>query len=143
MKKYILIIGILAIVAGVGFGLMKYFKPTKDFAKSEADFSVTAQQLFTEFSKDEKNSSAKYVHNDKTVEISGVIQSISANSDSTKTIILSVGNPDGDVCCTLTQEASVEGKLSAGKSIKLKGQCTGLQELIAKEVILIRCAIVQ
>ena len=146
MKKKILItIGIIAVIGFVlgGIGLYLFFKPTKDFAKSKADFTVNAQQLFTEFSKDEKASTAKYVSNDKTIEISGTVQSVSDNSDSTKTIILSVGSTDGDISCTLTKEQSVTAKVTEKQVVILKGQCTGLQELIAKEVIMIRCAIVE
>ena len=145
MKKVTKIIGIVVIIAvlGIGTGLYLFFKPTKDFAKSKADFTLSAQELFTDFSKDEKTSTTKYVSNDKTIEISGTVQSVSDNSDSTKTIILSVGNPDGDISCTLTKEQSAGAKILEKQAITLKGQCTGLQELIAKEVIMIRCAIVE
>jgi len=146
MKKKVLItLGIIAVIGFIvgGIGLYLFFKPTKDFAKSKADFTLTSDQLFADFSKDEKVSTAKYVSNDKTLEITGTVQSVTDNSDSTKTIILSVGSPDGDICCTLTKEQSLTAKISEKQSIKLKGQCTGLQELIAKEVIMIRCAIVE
>jgi cytochrome c-type biogenesis protein CcmE len=146
MKKKILItIGIIAVIGFIlgGIGLYLFFKPTKDFAKSKADFTLTSQQLFADFSKDQNAASAKYVSNDKTLEITGIVQSVSDNSDSTKTVILSVGSPDGDISCTLTKELSATAKVSEKQSITLKGQCTGLQELIAKEVIMIRCAIVE
>jgi cytochrome c-type biogenesis protein CcmE len=144
-KKLLIITGVIValVVIGAGIGLYLFFKPTKDFAKSKADFTVNAQQLFTEFSKNETSSLAKYVSNDKTIELSGTVQSVSDNSDSTKTIILAVGSPDGDISCTLTKEQSATAKVVEKQSITLKGQCTGLQELIAKEVIMIRCAIVQ
>jgi len=144
-KKLLIITGVIVALAviGAGIGLYLFFKPTKDFAKSKADFTVTAQQLFTEFSKNETASSAKYVSNDKTIELTGIVQSVTDNSDSTKTIILAVGTPDGDISCTLTKEQSATAKITENKTITLKGQCTGLQELIAKEVILIRCAIAQ
>jgi flagellar basal body-associated protein FliL len=144
-KKLLIIVGVVIAlgVIGAGVGLYLFFKPTKDFAKSKADFTVTAEQLFTEFSKNETASSAKYVSNDKTIELSGTVQSITDNSDSTKTIILAAGSPDGDISCTLTKGQSATAKVVEKQSITLKGQCTGLQELIAKEVILIRCAIAQ
>lgn len=144
-KKLLIIVGIIVAlgIIGAGIGLYLFFKPTKDFAKSKADFTLSSQQLFNDFSKDEVASSAKYVSNDKTLEITGTVQSVSDNSDSTKTIILGVGSPDGDISCTLTKEQSATAKIAEKQSITLKGQCTGLQELIAKEVIIIRCAVAE
>jgi len=144
-KKILIILGIAAVLGfiGLAIGLKMYFKKTKDFATADADFKVTAKQIFDEYSKDENTSNAKYVVKDKTIEISGTIQTVTDNSDSTKTIVLSVGSPDGDVSCTLTKEESTKAKVTANSAVVLKGQCTGLQELISKEVIMIRCAVVQ
>ena len=146
MKKKLIIIGaIIAVLAIIGgsIGLYMFYKPTKDFSKSKVDVTLTSTGLFNEFSKDQNSATAKYVSTDKTIELSGKITEIKKNDDGTTLIILDAGNPDGDVSCTLTNEESPKaGKFKAGSIIKIKGQCTGYQELISKEVIMIRCGIV-
>ena len=146
MKKKLIIIGaILAVLAIIGgsIGLYMFYKPAKDFSKSKVDVELTSAGLFNEFLKDQNSATNKYVSTDKTIEISGKISEIKKNDDGTIMIILDAGNPDGDLQCNLTNEESPKAsKYATGSMIKIKGQCTGYQELISKEVIMIRCGIV-
>jgi len=147
LKKKLLIIGaiiaLLAIICG-SIGLYMFYKPTKNFSKSKVDVTLTSTGLFNEFLKDQNLANSKYVSTDKTIEITGKITEIKKNDDGTILIIFDVGNTDGDVSCTLANEETPKAaKYHAGSIIKIKGQCTGYQELISKEVIMIRCGIVE
>ena len=144
-KKYVIIISVVLLIPIIGgsIGYYLFFKPTKNFAESKADITLSAKALFDAFSSNEDSANVKYVSNDKTIQINGLINDIKYNDDSTYTVVLDVGMPDGSLSCNIIKEES--GKLSKYKSgmpITVKGQCTGLQTLINKEVIVIRSGIV-
>ena len=145
-KRTIIILSsiLLIILIGGAIGIYLYKKPVKDFADSKAEITLNAKAIFDEFVKDQNAAIAKYVSNDKTIQISGLISDVQIGNDGTVTIILDVANPDGDVSCTLTPEESQKAKdLKPGTNINIKGQCTGFQELINKEVVMIRCGLVK
>jgi len=143
-KKIIIIVSVLIGLGIIGAGIGFYFfkKPVKDFSQSSVDVSLTAKSIYTEFLKDQNSASAKYVTTDKTIEIKGKVSEIKKNDDGSYQINLDVGDPEGDVCCTLTMEESAKaGNIKSGDMVSIKGQCTGFQELISKEVVMIRCGI--
>ncbi len=138
----LILVGILIIGGGLGYYL--YQKPVKDFSNSNADLALTAKEIFAEFEKDELAANEKYVTDDKTIEVSGTIIEISTNDNGTVTLLLDVENPDGDLSCSIVKEDSdYANTLQKGTSVKIKGQCTGYQDLINKEVVMIRCGIVR
>lgn len=142
-KKLLLILLIIGIIGG-GVGYYFYQKPVKNFAESKADFILSANDIFQEFAGNQAEATKKYVTNDKTILINGVIKSVTKNDDKSITVYFVVNDPDGTVSCTFTPEESVKINpeiLIEGKNLKVKGQCSGMQELIGKEVILIRCGI--
>jgi hypothetical protein len=86
----------------------------------------------------------KYVNDDRTVLVSGVLSAVSVNSDSTSSLELQESGMEGVVSCSLMP--SENGKvpsLPKGRKVSVKGQCTGMQELVDKEIIMIRCVIVE
>lgn len=146
-NKLKIIVGLFFLIGliGGGIGYYYYSKPVKDFAKSDADYILTANTIFDEFDKDETSATLKYVQKDKTIQISGEISEIKTLDDGALNVLLKAGiNPDDAVSCSIIKEDA--GKLSyykVGDKITLKGQCSGVQDLVAKEVIMIRCGIVQ
>ena len=143
-KKYYILIGIFIVVlAGVGIGLSMYFKPHKDFGKSKADFILTAKDLFKEFDANETLANQKFVAEDKTVQITGTVSEMNKNQDGTNSIVVTDNDLQGSINCSLMpSENDKAAKLKKGDKIVIKGQCTGIQELIDKQVIMIRCVVV-
>jgi hypothetical protein len=145
-KKIIIIIVSIVILVAIGGAFAYYMsqKPVKDFASSEAEIVLEAKDIYSEFVNDEIAANAKYVTGDKTIEVTGKIIAVNKNEDGTAYLVLDVSDPEGSLSCSLNEEssASVE-KLSVGDLTTLRGQCTGFQELINKEVIMIRCGIVE
>lgn len=138
----LILIGLIIIGGAVGYYL--YQKPVKNFSTSEADLVLKSQDIFAEFVKDEVAANAKYVTDDKTIEVTGTINEITMNDDGTATIILDVADPDGGLSCSIIKEDSDFAKtLQIDSNVRIKGQCTGYQELISKEVVMIRCGIVR
>lgn len=138
----IIIIGALIIIGG-GIGFIIINKSTKNFAESDAEITLNAKDLFDSFIKDQNKAIAEYVSEDKTIQIKGKILAIDKNAEGIVNILIDVADPEGDISCTLIKEESGKAKkYKAGDMIKIKGQCTGYQELINKEVIMIGCGIV-
>ncbi len=148
MKKTIIIALLillgLGIIAG-GIGYYFYSKAPKDFTTSEADFKMTAKELFDTMVQASKvNKTPDFVSADKTVQISGKIKEIVKNDDGSYLFSIEAGSTDGTVSCTLAKsEATAAQKFKAGQNVTLKGQVTGLQDLIETEVIMIGCGLVQ
>lgn len=144
-KTWIIIAVIIIVVAGIGgsIGMYLFYKPVKNFASSRADLTFTSVALLREFQKDANSANSKFVSNDKTIQISGKIRDLKKNDDGTVTVTLDGGDPDSDISCSIVREESPKtAKFAPGLNVTLKGQCTGYQELINKEVVMIRCGIV-
>ena len=145
-KKIIIIVCIITVIAAIGAATAyRYvYQPSKNFATSKADITLDAKALFDEFVKDQNSANTKYVSKDKTIQISGKISEVKKNEDNTCLLIIEVGAPDSDLSCTIVKEDSQKAlSLKPGQIIKIKGQCTGYQDLINKEVQMIGCGIVE
>ena len=141
---YVILFFVMLFIIGGSIGLYMYNKPVKNFAESEAEITLTSKDLFNAFTNDQAQASSKYVSEDKTIQIKGKILDITQNAEGITNILIDVADPEGDISCTLIkEEAQKAKKYKAGNMITLKGQCTGYQELINKEVILIGCGIVE
>jgi hypothetical protein len=144
MKKYLIIAAAAVLLVAAGIGLRAYFKPHKDFGASPPDVVIAAKDLIKEFETDESSANRKFVADDKTVQVSGVVSDITRRPDGGITLMLGDAGTEGGINCTLTgeQNAAADG-VKKGETITIKGQCTGYQQLIDSEVIMIRCAIVK
>ncbi|MFZ1729082.1 MAG: hypothetical protein WBQ23_02660 [Bacteroidota bacterium] len=144
-KSRIAIIVIVSIVIiAVTVGLMMYFKPHKDFATSTPDFELTVSDLIVAFSTDEAAATAKFVSDDMTVLVSGIVREVDTDSQGSAVIVLEQEGTEGSVSCTLMPEESTASiAVRPGDPLRIKGQCTGMQELIEPQVIMIRCALVK
>ncbi|MFA6233281.1 MAG: hypothetical protein WC824_03705 [Bacteroidota bacterium] len=144
-KSRIALLAVLVIVLlAVAIGLMMYYKPHKDFAASTPDFELTVAELIGAFSSDEAAATAKYVSDDMTVLVSGIVHEIDTDTQGNAVIVLAQDGTDGSVSCTLTpQESTASIAVKPGDPLRIKGQCTGMQELIEPQVIMIRCALAE
>lgn len=124
MKKSILLILALALVAGAAIGYYMYNKPVETLESREATAEISATALFSEFSKNETEAMATY--EGKILEINGSLIEIMENSDGSTTLILDGGDPIFGVKCRL--DPSVEGAAipAKGESVSLKGLCIGM-----------------
>ena len=144
-KLRILLIVVAALVlVGVGIGLMMYYKPHKNFATSKVDVTIMARDLSAAFDADETNATWAYVKGDKTILVTGVIRDVSTTAEGGTEVVLAGSESTGSIACTLMpDQAEHARKLKKGETVGIRGQCTGSQELIEKQVILIRCAIAE
>ncbi len=143
-KTHLFLLGALALgIVGGGYGLLQYFKPHKDFGASAPDYTLTAGELWKAFDAGEAAANARYVAGDKTILLTGSVAEVTRTGDGTYAVTLTQPGQPGSVACTMMpSESDKAQKLKRGDAVRLKGQCTGMEELIDKQVVMIRCVIV-
>lgn len=121
--KKIYIIVFLLLISGLFFAYKMYNKPHVDVADAKAQLTVNASTITSDFSLNEDDANAKYL--EKIVQVSGVLKSVKNEEGKT---ILSIGNPDeieSVMCHLLASENTKAAHLTVGKTITVKGICTG------------------
>lgn len=131
MKKIIMLLVLLAILAGAYYGLSEFNRGNVGAGKT--DFKVSTTELFEAFDDDETAANAKYL--DKTVEVTGVIQEVSKNKEGKITVTLDGGMMFGITCEMFGSEKLDQSKYKKGEKVTLKGICTGY----LSDVVLVRC----
>ena len=128
MSKNFKILAILLVVLIIGFFSYNYIMTGggRDLEKEKSEFSVTAVNVFEEFSANSETATTKYLN--KAVEISGKVTSVNEN-----VIIL-----DEKVSCLL----QLSEKVALNSQVKIKGRVTGYDDLL-EELKLDQCLIVK
>lgn len=133
MKKVIL--GILALgILGGGFAYMQFNKEHRDIMAEEASIQIESVDLFQAYVDDEVGANALYL--DKVVEVTGVISEISKEVG-TEMIVLQTKDDFFGVNVYFDEANSLEGLVS-GNSVRIKGHCTGGDEM---GVVMAHCSV--
>lgn len=141
-NKLIVILVVLAI-AGVGGGYYaynEYNRTNVDIAELEATSKVTSDEVYSVFSTDTAKANREYLG--KVLEVSGMVESAEATSDTTTMVILAAeGSMGGGVQASLKagQDAT---KAPVGAAVHLKCRCTGVDDLFGS-VVMMDCLILQ
>jgi hypothetical protein len=133
MKKLLLVLLLIVAIGGaVGFYMFNKKVPTLESA--QADYSLTANDLFDAYDQDEAAAEQKYAN--KVIEVSGVVEAAKLN-DSIPSLILAAENAmAGGVNCAFSE--SLEG-INPGDSVVVKGRCQGY----LMSVILNNCTLIK
>lgn len=114
-----------AIGAWAGYTFM-YNKAHTDFEKADADFSLTARQLFDEYRNDAETAGAKY--NGKVIELSGTPSKVE-EADSLVIAVFAfeegMFGAEGVRVTMLPNHAETLKKHPLTSALKLKGFCPG------------------
>jgi len=133
MKKYLFSIGLLGLI-GASIALYLYNKPHKDIKTSKTDFTMEAEQLFSEFEENEAVANTKYL--DKLIEVKGTVREVSSDDEGNVSVILNSENELSGVICQLDNLTSHEKtNFNPGESVAFKGICTGM----LMDVVMVRC----
>lgn len=143
--KIIIFVVLLFILISSGIGLFMFYQPVKDYANAGADISMNVSKLISEFQNNEVDANKKYVTSNDVIQVNGILKEIINNPDGSISLSLVEKTDDIDkISATLEKSFNSKAKgLQIGSKITIKGQCTGYQELIDKEVIMIRAGIVE
>jgi len=117
LVRKILIAVFLILLIGVGTGIFLWNKP---HPKAKNGIPLTAEALSKEYSSDEKKSDAKYLG--KILEISGVINSVTKNQDSSIVATFDTGDPMSEIQCTMLDKHVT---ISKGDKLTIVGFCRG------------------
>lgn len=137
--KYTIILILVVIVVGAGFGLKMFFKPHADVNKLDAEFKLEATKLMDEFQKEENAATTKY--SEKVLEISGKL--VAKNKLPNGTDLLVLEDEMQGISCQLdsvwsSTNQSVIQKLEPGNPITVKGVCKGyLMEIKVSPAVVI------
>lgn len=148
MKKKIAIFVVFAIMIGLAVGYYMYNKPHKNIAEATPDFISTADKLYEEYTADEKASNTKYL--DKVIELTGNVLKLNLENALEPNVVLIAADGEGTVTCGFKPEnLETINKLTAGTTVKIKGQCKGmtgdaaLDLLASPDVVLTNCTVVE
>lgn len=140
MKKWhkiaalLMFTGIIGAFAGYKF---VYNKPHPDYANLKADHSLEAADLFRSFRENRTEAEQKY--NGEMVEVSGLIWNVErADSLAIAVFVFEEGMfGDEGIRCTMLPEFNENASLLEGRTVTIKGLCTGYNET---DVILEKCS---
>jgi hypothetical protein len=120
MKKIIIPLLVLGLI-GAGIGYYMYNKPVERLEKKQAEVSVSADQLVSDYETNENEADAKYLG--KIVEVNGKVSQITSEEGINK-VHLETSNPIAAVICDL-DKGNEPGNLKVGDQAKIKGMCSG------------------
>lgn len=129
----------MAIVLAIFFGALTVWNAPKASVKSTpADFTLSATELFQEYSENQSVADKKFIN--QVVEVKGTIFEVSEDQQGATVFLLTTGETEAGVLCTmeLGETKKVKGK-KVGDMITVKGHCTGM----LMEVVLNRCTLME
>lgn len=139
--KIILALAVVGLLATMYIWFFVYNKPHLDVAHAKADFTLSAEQLYTEFKQDKDKTGTQY--NGKVLLINGSLTKVEeADSVHTAIFVFEQGmfGDQGVRCSLLPDQFDKAKSLPAGTSVALKGYCTGFNDT---DVILEKCSFVE
>ena len=130
LLKKILVLVLLALVAGFVYFLSVWFKPHRD-VKNENAVTTTANELLKAFVKNER----ELTYLDKAVQVSGEVLETKTNQEGKTVCYLKTDDPFGVINCTF----KVNTTIATGQQLTVTGICTGY--LSGADVVMIDCYI--
>lgn len=134
MKKAVIIISVLVAAAIIGYGFYMFNKKTPSLENTTPDYTLTADELYQDFSTDEVNALEKY--EGKVLEVTGTVLTIT-ETDSLSYIVLNAEDAlFGAVNCSFNEL----GKIPKNEdTIVVKGICQGyLTNVILNNCVLVK-----
>ncbi len=123
--RIIAILGVVGLLAGAGIALYMFNMPHRDIQSTEADYSLTALEVVSEYLADEKAANQKYLSangESKILEITGTVSRISEDFSGQK-VVYFVGEKDkAGIRASFTHETNSSlDDVQIGQTITVKG----------------------
>lgn len=133
IKKGLIIVLVLGLV-GSFVAYKMYNKPHVNVEKASAEINIKASDLMQQFSSNEIKANKDYL--EKIVAVTGKIKSVAIENE--KPIVTLLTNDDfGSILCHFEKNNTTVNQLKEGKTITIKGICTGY----LMDVVLVKCAL--
>jgi hypothetical protein len=134
MKKVFWIGIVLLIVAAIGVYVYTFKKPARTAASEEALYTISANELVSQFENDENAANAKYLN--QVIKVYGTVVSVSESANNF-TVLLKEINSNVGVSCSFEKTNFEKSKVPRGQKVYIKGICSGF----LFDVILNKCAL--
>jgi len=133
MKKIVVSILVLLCI-GLVYGFYLYNKKTPSLENEKPDYTLTADELYTNFSTDEASAMEKY--EGKILQVSGKVLMLT-QTDSISNVVLNAEDAlFGAVNCSFS---TLKETLQKEENIVVKGQCQGyLTNVILNNCVLVK-----
>lgn len=141
MKRIVLILLLIIILAGGWYAYRVYTGKVKSLTEVNTDVKITAKELIAAFEKDSAAANKQYLG--KVIEVTGNVKSVE-KEEGGATVSLGESGAMSSVRCSMdTIFVHQVANIQEGSSITVKGACTGFisEELIGSDVILNRCIV--
>lgn len=123
MKKILSALLLVAIVGGF-IAYKMWTKPHTDMQSASSDLTISAMDIYSQFSDDEEAANANYL--DKVVEVSGTVVESNTEDGTTKVMLAAGDEAMGGVYCELDPLSTHKRTdFVANETIRLKCNCTG------------------
>lgn len=132
MKKYLLVVLLLALIGGV-VAYQMYNKPHTETAGTTADVVISPADLLAAYDMDEAKADSIYL--DKIIEVEGIVLQIN-QVEKGGSISLDTGNAMSSIICEFENPADI-ANVKIGDKVKVKGFCTGK----LMDIVLSRCSL--
>lgn len=136
MKRVLAII-IALVAAAILFFYFQAQKPRENLSGKKADFSLSAEKLYSEFENDEDAANKKYLN--KLIEVEGQIIATDINQIDEFVIMIYNGMTGGVSCNMAKSENSKKDQFKIDEKIKILGRCSG----VTIDVTLEDCIVVE
>jgi hypothetical protein len=132
MNKYLLIVLLVAVIAGIT-GYFQYNKSHNETKGTKADYIMSPSALLEAYDKNESLADSLYL--DKIIEVEGTIKTIN-QAEKGSSLSLNAGNDMSSVTCEFESDTALSG-LKVGDKVKIKGFCSGK----LMDIVLVRCSL--
>lgn len=148
MKKrnLIILIILLAAVAGGLYAWKEYSRENKSLAEVKADFSLNASDLIRAFEQQGEESNRKYLG--RVIAVTGLVKGVDKDPGGFYTVILGDSDQLSSVRCAMDSLSNKEAAtIAAGQTVTMKGSCTGFNSSeipeLGSDVIINRSVVVK
>jgi hypothetical protein len=141
MKRIILVLLLIVILAGGWYAYRAYTGKVKSLTEVKTDMRITAPELIAAFEKDTAAANRQYLG--KVLEVTGNVKSVESEEGSATVSLGESGTMSSVRCSMDTTHLQQAALLQEGNNITIKGSCTGFmaEELLGSDVILNRCVL--
>ena len=129
MLRKILLTGLVLAVLGGSYGYYMWNKKTPSTASRDAELTITANELGSQFDKDK--------HAGKVLSVKGKVASVETANETTN-VTLETEDPMVSISCELEKGAATPS-VNKGDEVTIKGQCDGKMA----DVVMTRCIILK
>jgi hypothetical protein len=143
MKRPLLLAFFLLILIVAGwYGYNKLYGKVESLQNTQADFTMTADELIAAFEKDSATANKQYLG--KIVAITGSVKSVEQEAADATVVLGKEGEMSSVRCSMDSTQVAPASNLKAGSTVTIKGACTGFHADdmgLGSDVVLNRCVI--